>query len=155
MIPLLRQVQQNTTTTSSETVGETSIPIKRDTDIVLVCQKGRKLANKLGISGNDQVIIVIAISEVARNICHYAGDGEITLSPVEQNGRRGIAIIARDNGPGISDVEQVLQDGYSTGGSLGLGLSGAKRLMDEFEIVSEVGQGTIITMKKWSNNHNV
>lgn len=128
---------------------EICIPIKRDTDIVLACQKGRALAAQLGFSGNDQVIIVIAISEVARNMLHYAGQGEIIINFSPQGDKQGITVIARDNGPGIADIEQVLQDGYSTGGGLGLGLSGAKRLMDEFEIVSEVGQGTTVTMKKW------
>ena len=132
-----------------DTATEICIPIKRDTDIVLACQKGRTLASTLGLSGNDQVIIVIAISEVARNILFYAECGEIILSPVLQDEKQGLVVIARDNGPGIADIERVLQDGYSTGGGLGLGLSGAKRLMDEFEIISQVGRGTTITMKKW------
>jgi serine/threonine-protein kinase RsbT len=139
----------NKTEHSLDTKGEICIPIKCDTDIVLACQKGRTLAARLGFSGNDQVIIVIAISEVARNIFQYAGHGEVVLSSVEQDDRQGVLVIARDNGPGIADVKRVLQDGYSTGGGLGLGLSGAKRLMDEFEIVSKVGQGTTVTMKKW------
>jgi serine/threonine-protein kinase RsbT len=132
-----------------DTKSEICIPIERDTDIVLACQKGRTLAAQLELSGNDQVIIVIAISEVARNIFQYAGQGEIVLSSVQQDERQGVQIVARDNGPGIADIERVLQDGYSTGGGLGLGLSGARRLMDEFEIVSKVGQGTTVTMKKW------
>jgi serine/threonine-protein kinase RsbT len=132
-----------------DTKSEICIPIKRDTDIVLACQKGRTLAAQLKLSGNDQVIIVIAISEVARNIFQYAGQGEIVLSSVQQDERQGVQIVARDNGPGIADIERVLQDGYSTSGGLGLGLSGARRLMDEFEIVSKVGQGTTVTMKKW------
>lgn len=121
----------------------------RDTDIVIACQKGRALAAQLGLSSNDQVIVVIAISEVARNIFEHAGQGEIILGSARQNGRRGIAIVAHDEGPGIPDTEQALRDGYSTGGGLGLGLSGAKRLMDEFEIVSAAGEGTTVTMKKW------
>lgn len=133
----------------TENSAEIHIPIKRDTDIVLACQKGRTLAAQVELSGNDQVIIVITISEVARNIFQYAGQGEIVLSPVQQDGRQGVLVIARDKGPGIADIERVLQDGYSTGGGLGLGLSGAKRLMDEFDIVSKVGQGTTIKMKKW------
>jgi serine/threonine-protein kinase RsbT len=125
------------------------IPIKRDTDIVLACQKGRTLAAQLGLSGNDQVSVVIAISEVARNILRYADHGKIVLKSVEQNESQGIEVVAQDQGPGIADIDLVLQDGYSTGGGLGLGLSGAKRLMDEFEISTEVGQGTTITMRKW------
>jgi serine/threonine-protein kinase RsbT len=131
------------------TENEICIPLRRDTDIVLACQKGRTLAAQKELSNNDQVVVVIAISEIARNILRYAGQGQIILTSIRENGRQGIAIMAQDDGPGIIDIEQVLQDGYSTGGGLGLGLSGAKRLMDEFEIVSEVGQGTTITMRKW------
>ncbi len=140
------------TIVSSKMLGpenEICIPIRRDADILLACQKGRTLAAQLGLSGNDQVIIVIAISEVTRNIFRYAGQGEIILNSTQPDDRQGIVVVARDNGPGIADTERVLQDGYSTGGGLGLGLSGAKRLMDEFEIISAVGQGTTITMKKW------
>ena len=139
----------NKTEHSLDTKSEVCIPIKRDADIVLACQKGRTLAAQLELSGNDQVIIVIAISEVARNIFQYAGQGEIILSCVQQDDRPGVQVVARDKGPGIADIERVLQDGYSTGGGLGLGLSGARRLMDEFEIVSKAGQGTTVTMKKW------
>jgi len=116
---------------------------------VVACQKGRALAARLGFSSDDQVIVVIAISEVTRNIVRYARTGEIILSPIRRGDRRGIVVVARDEGPGIPDIEQALQDGYSTGGGLGLGLSGAKRLMDEFEIVSTVGKGTTIEMRKW------
>ncbi len=123
--------------------------IRHDTDIVLACQKGRALAARLNFSGNDQVIVVIAISEVARNILEHAGQGELTLGMVRKDGREGIVVIARDEGPGIPDIEQALQDGYSTGKGLGLGLSGAKRLMDDFQIVSEIDVGTTITMRKW------
>ena len=129
--------------------SETRVPIRRDTDIVLACQKGRTLAAQQGFSDNDQVVVVIAISEVARNILLYAGHGEIILTPIQQDHRSGVMIIARDQGPGIPDIDRALQDGYSTGGGLGLGLSGAKRLMNEFEIVSAVSQGTTVTMKKW------
>jgi serine/threonine-protein kinase RsbT len=131
------------------TENEICIPLRRDTDIVLACQKGRTLAAQKELSNNDQVVVVIAISEIARNILHYAGQGQIILTSIRENGRQGIAIMAQDDGPGITDIEQVLQDGYSTGGGLGLGLSGAKRLMDEFEIISKVGRGTTITMRKW------
>jgi serine/threonine-protein kinase RsbT len=126
-----------------------TIPIKRDTDIVLACQKGRTLAAHLGLTGNDQVSVVIAVSEIARNILRYAERGTIVFKSIQENETPGIMVIAQDEGPGITDLNLVLQDGYSTGGGLGLGLSGAKRLMDDFEIVSEVGRGTTITMKKW------
>ena len=95
-------------------------------------------------------IIATAISEVARNIVVYANRGEIVLSAVQQGTRRGVLVIARDQGPGIPDIPRAMRDGFSTGKSLGLGLPGAKRLMDEFEIASEVGKGTTITMRKWT-----
>ncbi len=136
--------------TSNKTVDKICLPIKGDTDITLACQKGRALAAQLELSNADQIIVGIAISEVVGNIIKYAGRGEIVLSLVRQNGRRGIVVAARDDGPGISDVERALEDGYSTGGSLGLGLSGARRLMDEFKIVSGVGRGTTVTMRKWN-----
>jgi serine/threonine-protein kinase RsbT len=128
---------------------EICIPIRHDTDIVLACQKGRLLAAQIGLSSNEQVVVVIAISEVARNILLYAKQGEIVLQLMRAGKRSGLAVVARDHGPGIADINQALQDGYSTGGGLGLGLSGAKRLMDEFDIVSQVGQGTTVSMKKW------
>jgi serine/threonine-protein kinase RsbT len=128
---------------------ETCVPISRDGDIVAARQKGRDLAALAGFSGSDLTIIATAISEVARNIVVYARRGEIGLSVVEKDGRSGILVIARDEGPGISDVAQAMRDGFSTGNSLGLGLPGAKRLMDEFEITSAVGRGTTVTMRKW------
>lgn len=123
--------------------------VKRDTHVVLACQKGRQLAAQLGFSENDQVIIVIAISEVASNMLHHAQHGEIILSPIQRGRQPGLLVVARDDGPGIPDIQAALQDGYSTGRGLGLGLGGARRLMDEFEIVSQLGQGTTITMRKW------
>lgn len=130
---------------------ETRVAICRDTDIVVACHKGRALAERLGLSGNDQVVVVIAISEMARNIIRYAGSGEILLGPIRQNGTPGICVVVRDEGPGIADVEWAIQDGSSTGGGLGLGLPGTRRLVDEFEIVSELGKGTTITIKKWKS----
>jgi serine/threonine-protein kinase RsbT len=132
-----------------DTNTPTTLSITRDTDIVLACQKGRALAAQLGLSDNNQVVVVIAISEIAQNIVHYAGQGTMIFQPIAQDKKTGIEIIAQDQGPGIADIDLVLQDGYSTGGGLGLGLPGARRLMDEFEISSEVGRGTTITMKKW------
>ena len=129
---------------------ETRVIIRRDIDIVLACQKARALAAQLGLSGDDQVAVVIATSEVARNIFKYAGQGSIVISPLYRDGQNGILIVAYDEGPGIPDIEQAMQDGYSTGGGLGLGLCGAKRLMDAFGIASELGKGTTVTMKKWS-----
>jgi serine/threonine-protein kinase RsbT len=130
--------------------AETRVPVDRDADIVTARQKGRDLAMEIGFSGSDLTVVATAISEVARNIIAYADRGEIILSTLQQGGRLGIVVIARDDGPGIPDIEQAMRDGFSTGKSLGLGLPGAKRLMDEFEIMSEPGKGTIVTMKKWT-----
>jgi serine/threonine-protein kinase RsbT len=125
------------------------VAVSRDADIVTARQLGRELAAKAGFAGSDLTLIATAISEVARNIVSYADNGEILLGLTERNGRRGLLVVAQDHGPGISDIDQAMQDGFSTGKSLGLGLPGARRLMDEFEIASELGKGTIVTMRKW------
>jgi serine/threonine-protein kinase RsbT len=129
---------------------ETRVAIDHDYDIVAARRKARELATQVGFSGSDLTIIATAISEVARNIVVYASRGEIVLSAVQRGVRRGILVVARDQGPGIPDIPRAMRDGFSTGKSLGLGLPGAKRLMDEFEIASEVGKGTMITMRKWT-----
>ncbi len=136
-------------TMPNKTISEKLVPIKHDTDIIVACQKGRTLAENLGFSSDHQTVIVIAISELARNIVKYAKQGKIILRRIQQDNKHGLVIIAQDEGPGISNIELALQDGYSTGGGLGLGLPGVKRLMDEFEIVSQVNQGTTITIRKW------
>ena len=101
---------------------------------VAVRQHGRVLAAAVGFTGSDLTVIAIAISEIARNIVSYAGSGEITIGPIDVGGQtRGVVIVAHDDGPGIPDIERALRDGFSTGRSLGLGLPGARRLMDEFE----------------------
>jgi serine/threonine-protein kinase RsbT len=128
---------------------ETRVPIRSDADLVAARVQGRRLAEHLGFGSSDLVLIATAISEVARNILTYAKTGEITLRLVLQGGRRGIAIIASDQGPGIPDITRAMRDGYSTSAGLGLGLPGAKRLMDEFDIVSQAGRGTTVTIKKW------
>jgi serine/threonine-protein kinase RsbT len=127
---------------------EVSVPIRTEVDIVAARQQGRALAAQLGFSSSELALIATAISEVARNIIVYAKEGEIVVSLVESN-PAGIMVVVRDQGPGIADIELAMQDGYSTGGGLGLGLPGSKRLMDEFEIQTELGRGTTITMKKW------
>lgn len=131
------------------TADEVRVRIAREADILTARQEGRALAATLGFSGSELTVIATAISEVARNIVAYAGHGEIVLAAVDHGGRHGLLVVARDEGPGIPDVEIALQDGYSTAGSLGLGLPGARRLMDEFEIVSRAGEGTTVTMRKW------
>lgn len=133
-----------------ESQTETHVEIRADSDIVSARQKGRELAKLAGFSGSDLTVIATAISEVARNIVEYAKRGTIRLRLISQGGHRGILVVARDEGPGIADVNTVMQDGYTTGKGLGLGLPGARRLMDEFEIVSKIGQGTTVTMKKWN-----
>jgi serine/threonine-protein kinase RsbT len=125
------------------------VAINSDQDIVTARQKGRALAIELGFSSGDATLVATSISELARNIVSYARKGEIQLSTVQGSGRQGILIIASDDGPGIADIRQAMRDGFSTSGSLGLGLPGVRRLMDEFEIVSEPGQGTIVKVKKW------
>ena len=129
--------------------GDVRVPIESDADIVTARQQGRSLAARAGFGNSELTLIATAISEVARNIVEYAGRGEVILSLTEGSNSQGIVVVARDQGPGIPNLEQALRDGYSTHGSLGLGLPGARRLMDEFEIVSEVGKGTTVTMKKW------
>lgn len=128
---------------------EINVPIARESDIVLARQRGRELCAELGFGNTDRTLIATAISEVARNIVRYAERGELLLRSVESAGRQGILVVARDRGPGIADPELALRDGYSTGNSLGLGLPGARRLMDEFELSSAPGAGTTITMTKW------
>jgi serine/threonine-protein kinase RsbT len=128
---------------------ETCVAIHRDSDIVDARQKARELAAKVGFAGSDLTVIATAISEIARNIVVYAQGGEISLSIIERNGKKGVLMVARDQGPGISDIESAMRDGYSTGKSLGLGLPGARRLVDEFEIASSIGEGTTVTMRKW------
>jgi serine/threonine-protein kinase RsbT len=129
---------------------ETRVAIDHDFDIVAARRKARELATQVGFSGSDLTLIATAISEVARNIVVYANRGEIVLSAMRRGDRRGVLVVARDQGPGIPDIPRAMRDGFSTGKSLGLGLPGAKRLMDEFEIASEVGKGTTITMRKWT-----
>src|SRR5215472_8308787 len=131
-------------------VVEMCIPIASDLDIVKARQTGRTEASKLGFSSTDLTLIATAISELARNIVMYAKVGEMVVRLVRSSERQGIVIIARDKGPGIADVRQTLQDGYSTSRSLGLGLPGVRRLMDEFEVESQLGQGTVVTVKKWT-----
>lgn len=123
--------------------------IATDSDVVQARQRARVLAGEAGFSVGDQTVIAAAISEIARNILMYARRGTVTLS-VERNGDRdGLIVVAQDQGPGITDIPRAMQDGFSTSGGLGLGLPGARRLMDEFEVESEPGRGTTVTMKKW------
>lgn len=130
-------------------MSEVRVAIQREADIVLARQAGRQLAAQLGFSSTDQTLIATAISEVARNIVVYANHGEIVLTHSDDGGRIGIQVQAIDSGPGIDNKDLAMRDGYSTKNSLGLGLPGARRLMDDFALESEVGRGTTVTMKKW------
>jgi serine/threonine-protein kinase RsbT len=129
---------------------EVRVHIDGDAGVVVARQTARDLAKHAGFGFTDQVLIATAISELAHNVLLYAGHGEMTLNLTEQNGRVGIVMTAIDEGPGIPDVAQAMQHGYSTSGGLGLGLPGVQRLVDEFEIVSHVGRGTTVTAKKWT-----
>jgi serine/threonine-protein kinase RsbT len=129
--------------------NEIHVSINSDRDIVAARQKGRTLAAALGFSSGDATLIAAAISELARNIVTYAKAGEIQLKALNGSTRQGIQVVAHDEGPGIPDIPQALRDGFSTSGSLGLGLPGVKRLMDEFEIESAETLGTTVTVKKW------
>ena len=129
--------------------SDTSVPIGSAADIVMARQQGRTLAMELGFVGSDLTLIATAISEVTRNIVEHAKKGDLRLTATKQGGKRGILIVARDHGPGIRDIPQAMEYGYSTNKGLGVGLPGAKWLMDEFEIDSKVGKGTTVIMKKW------
>lgn len=129
--------------------NEARIAIGSGADIVTARLEGRQLAAEAGFNGSDLTVIATAISEVARNIVEYARNGEILLSIVHDGNKHGLRVVARDDGPGIPNIEQAMQDGFSTGRGLGLGLPGTRRLMDEFAIKSKVGEGTTVTATKW------
>lgn len=127
---------------------EARVPIERDADIVIARQKARELAVLVGFPATEQTVVATAVSEIARNILRFAERGEIYLSLIDQP-REGLRVVARDTGPGIADPALAQTDGYSTYHGLGLGLPGARRLMDEFELFSQPGRGTTVTMTKW------
>ncbi len=127
------------------------IAIESDADVVTARQRARALAVGVDMPSTDQTLLATAISEIARNITAYAVRGEVLIDVVrDQNGRRGVRVIARDDGPGIENLERALTDGYTTGGGLGLGLPGARRLVDEFDIQTTPGEGTTVTLIKWN-----
>lgn len=125
------------------------VVLASETDLVAARREGRRLATELGFSATEATLVATAISEVARNILTHAGEGVITITPINEKGRFGLLVVAEDEGPGIADLEAAMRDGFSTGRGFGLGLPGARRLMDQFEIVSEIGKGTTVTMKTW------
>lgn len=128
---------------------QVQVRIRNSADIVAARQQGRALAAEAGFSHSNLTIIATAISEVARNIVEYAKEGELRISLIGDAMKKGVEIVASDRGPGIGDLSMVMRDGFSTGKGLGIGLPGAKRLMDEFAIASAIGAGTTVTMKKW------
>ena len=128
---------------------EVRVPIGSDADLVSARAEARVMAERLGFPRPDPTLIATAISEVARNIVVHVGNGEIVLRPFQEPDRYGLVVIASDTGPGIRDIESALRDEYSGRGGLGLGLPGARRLMDHFEVASSADTGTTVTMKKW------
>jgi serine/threonine-protein kinase RsbT len=130
--------------------NEVRIPVRSDGDVVTARQRGRELARGVGLSATDATLLATAISEVARNIISYAVDGEITIAILTEGDRYGIRVVATDSGPGIANVHQALQDGFSTSHGMGFGLPGARRLVDDFHIESRPGRGTTVTLTKWA-----
>jgi serine/threonine-protein kinase RsbT len=128
---------------------EVHIEVECDADIVPARAGGRALASRLGFSRTDATLIATAISEVARNIVVHAGRGEIVVRREDGTDRYGVVVIARDSGPGIPDVAAAMEEGHGTKGGFGLGLPGARRIMDDFDIESALGRGTTVTMRKW------
>ena len=128
-----------------------TVPIASTADVITAREHGRNIACLMGFSPVEQTLVAAVISEFSTNILRYATSGEIAVRAVRSGGRLGITITAADSGPGIADVARALTDGFSTIGALGLGLPGARRLMDEFEIDSRVGRGTVVKATKWSN----
>jgi serine/threonine-protein kinase RsbT len=126
------------------------VAIRTDADVVTARQEARAMGAALGFSSTDLTLLATAISEVARNITTYAGEGEVLLRVLRDSGRAGIEVTAADEGPGIADVELAMQDGYTTGNGLGLGLPGTRRLVDDFELDTTPGAGTRIRLVKWT-----
>jgi serine/threonine-protein kinase RsbT len=128
---------------------EIRVVIRTDADVVTARQEARTLGASLGFSSTDLTLLATAISEVARNITTYAGEGERRVRVLDEDGRHGIEVLASDEGPGIADVELAMQDGYTTGNGLGLGLPGTRRLVDDFDLQTAPGAGTTVRLVKW------
>lgn len=124
------------------------LPIRSDVDVVEARMASRAIAGRVGFSGIDQVLIATAVSEIARNIVEYTRGGEVLISSLGGR-RKGLQIIFIDEGPGIADLARALEDGFTTSRGLGMGLPGARRLMDQFDIASRAGRGTAVRMTKW------
>jgi serine/threonine-protein kinase RsbT len=130
-------------------LSEVRVEISVLDDIIVARRRGRELAAQLGFSTCDLTLVATSISEIARNAIEYANGGEVVITPLIEGKRKGLKIVVSDRGPGIADISRAMRDGYSTGDGLGIGLPGARRLVDDFDITSEVGKGTVVTMKKW------
>lgn len=129
--------------------ARTTLPLRSDEDVVALRKQVRERAVAIALSLVEQTKLVTAASELARNTIKYGGGGEVHLDELDDGLRRGVGLIFVDLGPGIADIEQALRDGYTTGGGLGLGLGGSRRLVEEFEIASRTGQGTAVAVVKW------
>jgi serine/threonine-protein kinase RsbT len=125
------------------------VDIDNSDDIVAARKAGHQLATNLGFSLTDVTMIATAISEIARNITSYAGRGAVRVAVADREGRKALVVRAEDQGPGIADIERAMEDGYSTGRGLGMGLPGARRLMDRLFVESVLGRGTVVEMWKW------
>jgi serine/threonine-protein kinase RsbT len=134
---------------SARVEDERALPLRSGEDVVRLRQAVRERAVATGFSLVDQTKIVTAASEIGRNTIQYGGGGEVRIAVIASGGRRGLRLEFTDDGPGIADIEQALKDGFTTGGGLGLGLSGARRLSDEFDIESAPGRGTRVTLVRW------
>lgn len=125
------------------------VSIAHEQDVTRALLEARLFAKSMAFTEVATQMIATAVSELARNIVKYADKGEIVIGKIEKGHQSGIEVVARDKGPGIADIEQAVTDRYSSGGTLGLGLPGVRRMMDEFEIKSTAGQGTTVIIRKW------
>jgi serine/threonine-protein kinase RsbT len=134
------------------TCDEVLVRVSHESDVAAARQRTRELAARQGLTAAATEALATAVSEIAYNIVVHAGSGQIRIAAVVERCRRGVIVIAQDFGPGISDIAQAMQDGFSTAGSLGFGLPGARRLVDGFEIESTVGEGTRVTLRSWATD---
>lgn len=139
--------ESNLNSKNNEISGKT-FSIKSDKDLIEIRDFGRSISGQIGFSGNEQTLISTALSEICRNVLEYAGTGEVLIEPDRSINPTAINIVVSDRGPGIENIEMALKEGYSTGRGLGIGLPGSKRIMDKFDIQSEMGKGTTIKMSK-------
>ena len=126
------------------------VPIREESDVIMARKRAREFARREALSERATEALVIATSEIAQNVIVHADSGELFLGSITRSEGHGVMVVVRDRGPGIADTARALQDGYSTGRGLGLGLSSAKRLMDEISILSKSGEGTTVAMLKWA-----